>query len=238
MFDAKSILDQFIGGPASVGKTPDGGERSGGGASGIAGLTGGALAGGLVALLAGTKTGRKIGKNALTYGGTALVGGLAYKAWRDWQAGKSAVDVNEEARSTRAELPELPIASGFVPAPGKEADLNRSLIRAMIAAAHADGRIDGYEQQRIFRAVNEMGMTTEEKAFVMDELAAPADISSVAAAATCQETAAELYLASLLAIDDRGAAERDYLVRLAARLDLDKDLVAHLHASAAQARIT
>jgi uncharacterized membrane protein YebE (DUF533 family) len=230
MFDAKSILGQFIGGQGA------GTEGRSGGSPAMGGLAGGALAGGLAALLAGTKTGRKVGKNVLAYGGTALVGGLAYKAWRDWRSGQPAAESAKTAASSPAALQAPPADSGFLPAAGQEAGFNRSLIRAMIAAAHADGRIDSEEQRLIFRTVNEMGLSTGEKAFVMDELASPADISAVAAAATCQETAAELYLASLLAIDETGVAERDYLIRLAASLDLEQGLLEHLHASASQAR--
>jgi len=84
MFDVKKLFNQYLDGQA---ETVAGGSSK---AGGFGGLAGGALAGGLVGLLAGTKTGRKIGKNALTYGGTAVLGGLAYKAWRDWQSGKPA----------------------------------------------------------------------------------------------------------------------------------------------------
>ena len=228
MFDAKKILDQFIGGQQA-----DAGGDATSRSPQLGGMAGGALAGGLAALLAGTKTGRKIGKTALTYGGTALVGGLAYKAWSNWRSGQAADKVTSDGPALQAP----PADSAFLPAAGEEQSLNRSLIRAMIAAANADGRIDGEEQQRIFRTVNELGLSTDEKAFVMDELASPADVHAVASAATCQETAAELYLVSLLAIDDSGAAERDYLTRLAAGLQLEKGLVEHLHASAAQARV-
>lgn len=84
MFDAKQLLSQYLGGQqASPGENTFNTRNLGG-------LAGGALAGGLTGLLAGTKTGRTLGKNALIYSGTALVGGLAYKAWRDWQDGKPA----------------------------------------------------------------------------------------------------------------------------------------------------
>ncbi|MBL0901321.1 MAG: DUF533 domain-containing protein, partial [Reyranella sp.] len=46
---------------------------------------------------------------------------------------------------------------------------------------------------------------------------------------------AELYAASLLAIDVDNAAERGYLGMLAARLKLDDSLVAHLHGNVASA---
>ena len=232
MFDAKRLLDQFLvsQGGAQVGHAPD---APNAGPSNVGGLLGGALAGGLVGLVAGTKTGRKLGKAAVGYGGSALLGGLAYKAWNDWRAGRGTV-VEQPAAAAIPQPP--PAGSAFLPAPGQENDLNRSLVRAMIAAAKADGHIDGDEQQRIFRAVNDMQLGAEEKAFVMDELAGPADIAAVAAGATCPETAAEIYLASLFAIDPSGAAEREYLARLAAYLDLDPGLVQHLHANADQVR--
>ncbi len=86
MIDVKQLLGQYLGGQNEA-AAGDGSNKAGN----FGGLAGGALAGGLVGLLAGTKTGRKIGKNALAYGGTAVLGGLAYKAWRDWQSGKPAL---------------------------------------------------------------------------------------------------------------------------------------------------
>ena len=53
----------------------------------------------------------------------------------------------------------------------------------------------------------------------------------MAGAARNPAEAAEIYTASLLAIDVDNAAERGYLSLLAARLKLDAELVAHLHAN-------
>ena len=47
------------------------------------GLLGGAAAGGVMAAIMGSKKVRKFGGKALTYGGLAVLGGLAYKAWSD-----------------------------------------------------------------------------------------------------------------------------------------------------------
>ncbi len=146
MFDAKQLLSQYLGAQdASSGENPVN-------AGNLKGLAGGALAGGLTGLLAGTKTGRKIGKHALVYGGTAVVGGLAYKAWRDWHDGKAATGSSATAAAAAGEAqPVLPPSdSNFLPATGQQQDeLGRSLVRAMIGAAKADGRIDPDEQQRI-----------------------------------------------------------------------------------------
>jgi uncharacterized membrane protein YebE (DUF533 family) len=125
-----------------------------------------------------------------------------------------------------------PEDSAFVPEPEARGSFNRALIQAMITAAKADGQIDPAEQDRIFRSVTELELDSADKAFVMDQLAAPADMETVAAAATCEETAAELYLASVLAVDPNGAAEQAYLQRLANRLELNPQLAAHLQATA------
>jgi len=55
--------------------------------------------------------------------------------------------------------------------------------------------------------------------------------SAHARGARSPEQAAEIYTASLLAIDVDNAAERGYLAMLAQRLKLDDALVEHLHAT-------
>ena len=54
------------------------------------GLAGGAVAGGLVAMLVGSKSARKTAGKAAKYGGAALLGGMAYKAYKGWQANNAA----------------------------------------------------------------------------------------------------------------------------------------------------
>ena len=228
MLDAKRLLDQFVGGP---------GGGSGGGDF-LRGAGGGALAGGLAAILLGTKTGRKLGGEALKLGGVAAVGALAYKAYRDWQAGKQAGPATTAPQPQSAPVPMLPAPSGtpFNPAtPAEQQTLARHLLRAIIAAAKADGHVDAQEQARIFAEMDKLPLSSEDKAFVMDELRAKLDIDAVAGAAATPEEAAEIYTASLLAIDVDNAAERGYLGMLAARLKLDDALVAHLQQSVAAA---
>ena len=231
MLDAKRLLDQFVGGQGGPGGGSGGGDF-------LRGAGGGALAGGLAAILLGTKTGRKLGGEALKLGGVAAVGALAYKAYRDWQAGKQAAPATAAPQPQSAPVPMLPAPSGtpFNPAtPAEQQTLARHLLRAMIAAAKADGHVDAQEQARIFAEMDKLPLSSEDKAFVMDELRAKLDIDAVAGAAATPEEAAEIYTASLLAIDVDNAAERGYLGMLAARLKLDDALVAHLQQSVAAA---
>jgi uncharacterized membrane protein YebE (DUF533 family) len=223
MFDAKRLLDQFLGGQDGKGA----GEF-------MKGAGGGALAGGLAAILLGTKTGREFGGEALKLGGVAAVGALAYKAYRDWQAGKEV----PAAPPAQPSVPMLPAPSGTPFNPSSESGqqkLARHLLRAMIAAAKSDGHVDAEEQARIFAEMDKLPLAADDKAFVMDELRAKLDIDAVAGAAETPEEAAEIYTASLLAIDIDNAAERGYLAMLAARLKLDDALVAHLQQTVAAA---
>ena len=58
------------------------------------------------------------------------------------------------------------------------------------------------------------------------------DPAEVASAAQGPEMAAEMYLASLLVVDDRSTMERAYLDALARELRLDEGLKAQLEAKA------
>ncbi len=239
MFDAKKLLDQFMG--TSLGSNAGQGSNAGAapaqGAGDLlskgkeylqgnaGGLAGGALAGGLAGILLGSKSGRKIGKKAVTYGGMALVAGLAYKAYRDYQSSKTGAPEN-----ARAEFAPPPAGSPFDPsqAARDENDAGLTLMMAMIAAAKADGHVDAEEQGRIFSKLDELALDTEAKAFVMDELRAPLDIDRVVARANTPEMALEIYAASRLTIEPDHPAEKAYLQMLAARLGLEDGLVAEL----------
>ena len=230
MFDPKALMDQFLGGNQMQG----GGRSAGMGGDlgqlarqfgGSGGMGKGLAAGGLAGLLLGSKSGRKMGKKALKIGGMALVGGLAYKAYRDWQAGQAPA-------TTEPAIAEPPAGTAFNPTSTEDQHhLGLTLIRAMIAAAKADGHIDAEEQSRIFEQMGKLALDSEAKAFLMDELRAPLDVDAIARAARNKEEAAEIYMASLLAIDPDHPAEQGYLAMLAGRLGLERDLVAHLDAT-------
>jgi uncharacterized membrane protein YebE (DUF533 family) len=225
MFDAKNLLDQFLGG----GQSQPNAQRGNGlnnvlGQINLGGLGGGAVAGGLAALLLGSKQGRKLTGNVLQYGGMAVVGALAYRAYQNWQS--------DRASATAAATPLLPSPTDTPFAPVALSDqqaLARNLLRAMIAAAKADGHVDANEQAAIFAEMDKMPLSPNDRNFVLEELRKPLDIEAVARDARTPEEAASIYTASLLAIDVDNAAERGYLAMLAARLNLDDALVRHLH---------
>ena len=246
MLRASNLLNQFFGQSQAPDANPQVGQapapQGSGGfnfqslLSGPGGLATGAVAGGLAGLLIGGAKPKKVAENALKYGGAAVVGGLAYKAWRDWQSNKApAAPVEPGASAAPASALPPPQGTPFAPSePDEQEDLSRSILRAMIAAAKADGHIDEDERHRIAARLDTVHLDSEQQAFVEAELASPLDIDQVARGARNREQAAEIYAASLLVIDRHGPVERGYLAMLAARLRLEPGLVDHLHANADQ----
>ena len=104
-------------------------------------------------------------------GALALIGGLAYKAFQNYQGGKplvSGVTAPEAA----------PKGSGFEPA----AVTNESAtlyIKAMIAAAAADGRIDNAEHAKIIGSLTQAGLDDGAEEFLANELNNPASIDDL-----------------------------------------------------------
>lgn len=231
MLNAKSLLDNLMGGLGQV--------TGGQGAKGLTDkakqtwnnqstLGKGAIAGGLLGILL-TQGGRRLIGTSVKVGGAALIGGLAYKAYEDWKAGKTA-----GADEGPINLP-APEGTEFLPDdPDAADDLATRILQAMIAAAKADGHVTPDERARIDAQLGNLGLGDEATALITAELDAPLDVGRVAALARTEREATEIYAASLLVVDEDAPAEKGYLAMLAARLGLDPALVAHLHAKAAQ----
>lgn len=102
------------------------------------------------------------------------------------------------------------------------------LLRAMIAAAKADGEVDPDERKRIVEGLRAAGAEDEAQRFVEEELAKPVDLYAITSEVRDVATAREVYLASLAAIRVDTEAERRYLDSLALRLGLDRAAVDEL----------
>lgn len=228
MFDPKTLLDQLLGTqvPGTTGTVRDKANDAVNLAKANP-LATGAIA----AVLLGTSTGRKLTGNAAVLGGLAAIAGLGYQAYKNYQQGEKPLDP-AVAPEPQAQLPvPLPPAqSGFEPE-ALSNDFVLVLVRAMIAAARADGHIDEDERGRILDRAKLAGLGEETEAFLGDELAAPVDLDALVAAAKTEEQKVELYTASRLAIDADSRAERGYLDLLAGRLGLPDALVDHIEAT-------
>jgi uncharacterized membrane protein YebE (DUF533 family) len=103
------------------------------------------------------------------------------------------------------------------------------LIRAMIAAANADGTISQAERDRILDRMRRLDLTPEEQSFLDNELRAPASIDNIAGQVHTPEAARQVYAASLMAIELDTDAERAYMKTLAGRLGLDAATISGIH---------
>ena len=179
----------------------------------------GALAAGALALLLGTGGGRKLTGSALKLGSLAALGGLAYKAYNNWQAGQSMTPADATDPGS------MPIDQVFGPGADQR---SLRLIRAMIEAAKSDGHIDALERSRIEKKIAELGLDTDIVSLIKERLDKPLDAQSVAAGVASLEEAAEIYLVSRMVIDVDNRAERAYLDDLARALELAPDFVSML----------
>ncbi len=198
------------------------------------GLAGGAAAGGVMALLLGSKSTRKMAKKVVKFGGTAVLGGLAYKAYDNWQQNKAlgqtkAINDNDIAMAAQ----HLPLTSE-ASQPNKQQTLTMTLIKTMIAASKADGNIDAEEHKRIFDMIEKVDLDTNDKALVFDLMAREITIQEIADSVSLDDHKAEVYLSAYLAIEVDNQHERTFLNNLAIALDLPRGFPAYLEQQADQ----
>lgn len=234
MFDPKQLLDQFLGAPVP-GTTGTVREKAGE----VAQLAKAnpMATGAIAAVLLGTGFGRRITGDALKLGGLAAIAGLGYKAWQNYKAGQTP----ETAPAAGQPVPQIappPADSGFGTAsPAQSADFALVLVKAMIAAARADGQIDAAERSVILDKVKLSGLGAEAEAFLDAELSKPLNVDEIVIAAKTDEQKVEIYTASRLTITPDSRAERGYLDLLAGRLGLPDALVNHIEATVATASV-
>ena len=205
MFDLERLLGNMLGGSAM-------GRAASSLGSGMGSVNGGIGAG--------------LSKGALGIG--AL--GVAWAAFEHFQEQKAQTAAN----SADAGMPPPPPGSSAMPPPpppamlaapvdsapenDREADATH-LIRAMIAAANADGAIDGDERSRILERALTAGLSPQTQQFLLAQIATPAALSEIISQ-TREGLKRETYGASLMAISNDTDAESAYLNALAAGLGL------------------
>ncbi len=177
-------------------------------------LGSGAVGGGLVSLLMGSKKtkkiGAKVGKNALKIGGAAALGALAYKVYNDWQGKQTASQPTTE------------------PFDANNAIHEQLILKAMIAAAKADGHVDAQEMAQIESAIAQAGADEQLRSLVHNELNKPLDPVQIAQLAQTPQQASEIYLASLIVVDEQNFMEKAYLQELAKQLKLAPEVTQQL----------
>lgn len=231
--DAKSFLDELL----KTGKDyanqgrkiaeeklqmPEEGEKRD---ATLDGMKKGAIAAGVLALLLGTNAGRRVTGSALKVGSLAAIGGIGWKAYQNWQDEKQSV--TEEAKEMAENAKAVPINDLDDDAANKRSQI---LLRAMIAAAKADGHIDQKEIMAIDEQIIKLNLSSEVAALLQEEIKKPLDVQDIAALAENSAIAAEIYLVSAVVTDRENSMERAYLEDLAKALKLPDALVAQLQA--------
>ena len=215
---------------------------------GLGKLGAGAGAAGVLGALLGSKRGRSYGGKALKYGSIAALGLMAYKAYTSWQAQQQAQGATApggaagaaRAGATTGSATWTPGAVATEPrtldrvSPAEAEQHSRAVLLAMIAAAKADGHLDDRERELIENELARLDGDAELRRWHEDALRRPLDPAAVAQAATTPEIAAEMYLATLLMVDETSFMERAYLDELARQLKLPDGLKAQLEAQALQ----
>ena len=191
------ILDQLTGGQAGA-RT---GSATGGGALGglLGGLTGGAAAGSLGGLLGG------------------LLNGPAQRGAQSRNDASFGEIFNDAL--VRQDEPEV--------APTAEQNAVAGLmLRAMIQAAKADGKIDEAEKERLLGQLGDLD--DDDRAFIREQMAAPVDAQALAREVP-RGLEPQVYMMSLMAIDFDNRSEAEYLHALAQAMGLDQQTANSIH---------
>lgn len=220
-------LDDLLGGLSNMlGGGTTGGQPAQTGGGGLGEVLGGVLGslgnnkaaiGGLGALAGALLGGGKSSaRGAVGGGGLAMLASLAYSAMK--KAGQT---------------PQQPPRALFEPETSVEKQALEQdaeiIVKAMINAAKADGRIDETEIQKIVGKLEEGGLTEEEKSLFMQEAKKTMDLDAVVrSAAGMPEMAAQIYTASLLAIEVDTPGEQQYMQQLASGLGLNSQVTRNI----------
>lgn len=219
------LLGGLLGGANSTGTR---GGSAAGGLGGLGGLLGGLLGGGAGGGLGGALGGALGGgggtqsrSGGTNYAALASLGMMAFQAYQAWQ------------RSQASSAPQqTPQTANLLAGPEIE-EHSHAVLRALIAAAKADGEIEAREQQMIDGEIGKHTDDPQLQQWFAAEVSKPLDAHEVAQAASGDPAvAAEMYLVSVILVDDQRDAERSYLDELAAALQIDPDLQVHLEQQA------
>jgi len=189
----------------------------------IDGMKKGAMAVGVLALLLGTGAGRRVTGSALKIGSLAAIGGIGWKAYQNWVTQKDTIDKEVEEMASNAKI--IPINELG------EAEANERsqiLLKAMIAAAKADGHINKKEVTAIDEQIKKLGLTGDVASLMQTEIGKPLDVKEIAALAENSAIASEIYLVSAVVTDKENSMEKEYLDSLAKAMKLPDGLVEQL----------
>ena len=174
--------------------------------------------GALVGALMGNSS-RSTTANSLGGGMMGLLGMMAYKALKNSMGGTAGI------ASSGATVPQTYIQ----PTPQQQNTDAEIIITAMIDAAKADGQVDAEEVQKITSSLQSNGLGQEGMNYVIQKLQGPMETAKILAAVNGRpELAAQVYSASLMAINVDTDAERNYLAKLGKAMGLSNEVMQNI----------
>ncbi len=216
MDDLLGSLGKMVGGSQTQGKETQ--ASSGGIGDLLGGLLDNKAASGAVGAILGSLLGGGSGavKGAVGGGGLGMLASLAMAALKN--AGQAPSGESNLLKELAKPVEEQNLE-----------DDAQVIVKAMINAAKADGKIDKSEIDKIIGKLDDDGLDQKEKDFFIAEANKPMDMHAVvSSAANKPEMAAQIYAASMLAIEVDTAAEQRYMRNLASGLGLDAQVVAYI----------
>ena len=129
---------------------------------------------------------------------------------------------NAPGTSKPATDPWAPVAAEADEEPSAETDEALLMLRAMIAAAKADGAIDAEERGRIAAQLDGAGLSAKARDAVLADFDKPLSPAALAKLASDPMLAAQLYAAAVVGAGEIAAAERAWLDEFAKALKLDR----------------
>ena len=179
-------------------------------------------AGGIGALLGALMGGSKsTTMNSLGGGMMGLLGMMAYKALSGSMSGNAQNNTQPTTQNYAREYTQ--------PSPKQQESDAEIIITAMIDAAKSDGQVDPAELSRIMETMKSSGIGQEGVNYVIQKLQGPMETAKIIAAVNGRpELAAQVYSASLMAIEVDTDAERRYLDKLANAMGLSPAVVRNI----------
>jgi uncharacterized membrane protein YebE (DUF533 family) len=179
-------------------------------------------------LLLGTSTGRGVTAGAVKLGGLAGLGGVAYKAFSNWQQSKPLMEGVPGLEQLTAPAP---TGSGFHPDDHSH-DTAQLIVRAMVATAVADGMIDPAQRATLVAQMQRAALGSEESAFLEEAIAHPMSVDEIARGVSGNsQLAAQVVAAASLVANPANVKEEDFLSRLRAALGMSADLLSQIRSA-------
>ena len=247
-FDFMDLLGSMVQGSMSSPKTSARMSNAGGGIQDLLGSLMGAgqavtnkvggdnLAATGVGALLGALMGNSESTTANTLGGgmMGLLGMMAYKALRNSMGGSSStstptIPTSAVKASTKVSAPVTPAQTYTQPSAQQQSKDAEIILIAMIDAAKSDGQVDATELNKIINNLQASGIGQDGVNYVIGKLNGPMETAKIVAAVRGRpDLAAQVYTASLMAIDVDTDAEKKYLEKLSKAMGLNSKVIQNI----------